>query len=46
VAESTLREIQKKLHWKGPAFLISAATGQGTQTLMQAIMRYLEQQHD
>ncbi len=32
----------KKLKWRGPAFLISAATGSGTELLAQEIMNYLE----
>jgi putative protein kinase ArgK-like GTPase of G3E family len=30
------------LRWKGPAFRISAATGQGTRELVQAVMTQLE----
>jgi len=33
----------EKLAWDGPAFLVSAATGEGTEALGQAIMRELEQ---
>lgn len=32
-----------ELEWAGPVFLVSAATGQGTEALGQAVMRALEQ---
>jgi putative protein kinase ArgK-like GTPase of G3E family len=32
----------QKLAWKGPAFMVSAATGEGTVELAQAVMRELE----
>jgi GTP-binding protein len=32
----------ESLAWKGPVFAISAATGDGTSALAQAVMRYLE----
>jgi len=37
-----------ELGWKGPVFLVSAETGQGTEELGQAVMRELEsmQEHD
>lgn len=36
-------ELVKQIDWKGPLFLVSAATGEGTTELGQAIMRELEQ---
>lgn len=35
-------ELLEKLAWKGPVFEVSAATGEGTEALAQAIMRELE----
>jgi GTP-binding protein len=37
------RELLEKLDWKGRVFEISAATGEGTQSLGQAVMRELEE---
>jgi GTP-binding protein len=34
------------LNWSGPVFEVSAATGEGTEALGQAIMRHLEQDAD
>ena len=36
------QDLLEKLGWTGPVFEISAATGEGTETLAQAIMRELE----
>jgi GTP-binding protein len=36
------QDLLEKLGWKGPVFEVSAATGEGTETLAQAIMRELE----
>jgi GTP-binding protein len=36
------KEIVRRLRWKGPVLLISGATGEGTDELKQAVMRYLE----
>jgi GTP-binding protein len=36
------QDLLEKLAWKGPVFEVSAATGEGTETLAQAIMRELE----
>jgi GTP-binding protein len=36
------REIVRRLRWKGPVYRISAATGQGTRELCQAVMTHLE----
>jgi len=38
----TKRHLLERLRWQGPVFEISAATGQGTRALGQAIMRELE----
>ena len=40
--ERHCREIVRRLRWKGPVFRISAATGQGTRELVQAVMAHLE----
>jgi GTPase len=42
-AEKRARDIIRRLRWKGPVFRISGATGQGTDELKQAVMRYLEE---
>jgi GTP-binding protein len=36
------KEFVRRLRWKGPVFLISGVTGEGTGELTQAVMRYLE----
>jgi GTP-binding protein len=41
-AEQRAREIVRRLRFRGPHFLISGATGQGTRELAQAVMRFLE----
>ena len=38
----TVESLVEMLKWDGPAFGISAATGEGTQALAQAIMQHLE----
>ena len=43
-AEKRAREIVRRLRFRGPHFLISAATGRGTKELSQAIMVFLEEQ--
>lgn len=40
--EARCKEVLEALGWDGPVFRISAATGEGTQPLMQQVMRYLE----
>lgn len=40
--EAACRELTERLQWKGPVFVISAATGEGTEALKQAIMNHLE----
>jgi GTP-binding protein len=35
-------EILQRLNWQGPAFAVSAATGEGTRELLLQIMQYLE----
>jgi GTP-binding protein len=37
------KEIVRRLRFKGPVFLVSGATGAGTDALKQAVMRYLEE---
>jgi GTP-binding protein len=44
-AEKRARAIVRRLRHRGPHFLISGATGEGTKRLSQAVMRLLEQ-HD
>src|SRR5271154_3289706 len=42
-AQRRAKEIVRRLRWKGPVVLISGATGEGTEELKQAVMRYLEE---
>jgi len=42
-AEERCAQIVRRLRWKGPTFRISGVTGQGTKELIQAVMRYLEE---
>jgi len=42
-AERLTKDMVRRLRWKGPVFMISGATGAGTQELKQAVMRYLEE---
>ncbi|SFM26932.1 GTP-binding protein [Ectothiorhodospira mobilis] len=37
-----LDELVRALDWEGPVFFVSAATGEGTQALMQEVMQYLD----
>jgi GTP-binding protein len=37
------KDIVRRLRWKGRVFLLSGATGAGTEDLKQAVMRYLEE---
>jgi GTPase len=41
-AEKRAREIVRVLRYRGPHFLISGATGEGTRPLCEAVMRVLE----
>ncbi|MGH8218660.1 MAG: Obg family GTPase CgtA [Steroidobacteraceae bacterium] len=41
-AERRAQDIARRLRYRGPRFLISAATGQGTRELTEAVMRFLE----
>jgi GTPase len=41
-AEARAKEILRRLRFKGPHFLISGATGEGTGELVQAVMTFLE----
>ncbi|PIE40986.1 MAG: GTPase ObgE [Gammaproteobacteria bacterium] len=40
--EERCRQIVAELQWQGPVFQISAATGAGTQNLIQAVMNHIE----
>jgi GTP-binding protein len=42
-AEALAADIVRRLRYRGPRFLISAATGRGTRELAEAVMRFLEQ---
>ena len=42
-AQRRAKDIVRRLRWKGPVFLISGATGAGTEELKQAVMRYLDE---
>ena len=41
-AERRAQEIVRRLRYRGPRFLISGATGEGTRELAEAVMRFLE----
>jgi GTP-binding protein len=41
-AEKLAADIARRLRYRGPKFLISAATGRGTRELAEAVMRHLE----
>ena len=43
-AERRAADITRRLRYRGPVFLISAATGRGTRELAEAVMRFLETQ--
>ena len=43
-AEKRARDIVRRLRFRGPHFLISGATGRGTQELAEAVMSFLEEQ--
>ena len=43
-AEKRARDIVRRLRFRGPHFLVSAATGRGTKELAQEIMVFLEEQ--
>ncbi len=42
-AEQRAADIARRLRYRGPRFLISAATGRGTRELAEALMQFLEQ---
>lgn len=42
-ADRRAKEILRRLRHRGPSFLISGATGQGTRELTEAVMRFLEE---
>lgn len=43
-AEARARAIVRRLRYRGPRFLVSGATGQGTRELCEAVMAFLESQ--
>jgi GTP-binding protein len=43
-AERRAADIARRLRYRGPRFLISAATGRGTRELAEAVMQFLESQ--
>jgi len=43
-AEQRARQIVRSLRYKGPQFLISGVTGEGTRELCEAVMTFLEEQ--
>ncbi len=43
-AQRRAADIARRLRYRGPRFLISAATGRGTRELAEALMQFLEQQ--
>ncbi len=45
-AEKLAKDIVRRLRYKGPHFLISAAAGRGTRELVEAVMRFLEEQRE
>ena len=45
-AEKLAKDIARRLRFKGPAHLISGATGRGTRELAESIMRFLESQRE
>jgi GTP-binding protein len=42
--ETRAKAIVKRLRWKGPWFVASAATGEGTLRVMQRVMQFLDEQ--
>jgi GTPase len=42
IREKTVKDIVRRLRWKGPVFVISAISGTGCNALVQAIMGYLD----
>jgi GTP-binding protein len=43
-AERRAADIVRRLRWRGPKFLISAATGRGTRELAETLMHFIEAQ--
>src|SRR5262249_13180487 len=43
-AQKRARQIVRSLRFRGPHFLVSGATGQGTKELVEAVMSFLEEQ--
>lgn len=44
--EERCRQIVEELQWEGPVFQVSAATGAGTESLVQAVMNHIEEMND
>lgn len=44
--EAHCQDIVARLNWKGPSFVVSAATGEGVQPLCQALMNHLDDLQD
>lgn len=44
--EQTVQNLVSELDWEAPVYEISAATGEGTEALAQAVMRYLEESRE
>ncbi|MBV6417107.1 MAG: GTPase Obg [Steroidobacteraceae bacterium] len=45
-AEARAKEIARRLRHKGPTFLVSGVTGEGTKALNEAVMQFLEAQRN
>jgi GTP-binding protein len=45
-SEEECERIRQALDWQGAVFMISALSGQGVDALAQAVMRWLEEQHE
>jgi GTPase len=45
-AERRARAMVRALRYRGPHFLISGATGEGTRKLCEAVMKFLQEEHD
>ncbi|MGV2837069.1 GTPase ObgE, partial [Pseudomonas shirazensis] len=44
--DERVKEVVERLQWKGPVYVISAISKQGTEALSRDIMRYLEDRAD
>ena len=45
-SEEECERIRQALDWQGPVFMVSALSGQGVESLAQAVMRWLEEQRE